>query len=92
MTTRILKFTLHERGSRILEMPRGADLLHVGDQLGALQLWAQCEETEHVETRLFAVLYTGFDEVPENAEYLGTVISSGGNIVRHVYEILDDGD
>jgi hypothetical protein len=54
-------------------------------------MWAQCEESEHVEPRLFAVLYTGFDEVPENAEYLGTVISYGGNIVRHVYEVMEMG-
>lgn len=87
MSTRILKYTLHERGVALLPLPSRAILLHVDDQDGALQLWVQANPELPLETHYFAVLFTGFDEVPPGALYVGTVLSSGGNFVRHVYEV-----
>lgn len=84
---RLFKYELQERGIAIVEMPAGAKLLHVADQCGAAQLWAEVDDQRKLEARRIAVLYTGFDGVPEGAVYVGTAISNGGNIVRHVYEV-----
>jgi hypothetical protein len=62
---RILKYTLHAHGIETTALPRGAAVLSVGDQSGAVQLWAIADDTQPMEERRFAVLYTGFDEVPE---------------------------
>lgn len=88
---RVLKYTLHEHGASIIPLPRGSVLLHIGDQQGALQLWAQVNDQAPLESRKFATIYTGFDEVP-HGRYVGTAISQGGNVVRHVFEILAEGD
>lgn len=83
---RVLKFTLQDRGVALVALPENAKILSVGDQCGALQLWALCDETMQ-EARRFAVLYTGFDEVPEGAKFIGTVLSLSGSMVRHVFEV-----
>lgn len=88
---RILKYTLHEHGSAIQPLPRGAKVLHVGDQAGSVQLWAQVDDTQPLEGRTFTTIYTGFDEVPARGVFIGTVISHGGSIVRHVFEIEREG-
>lgn len=87
---RILKYTLHAHGIETTALPRGAAVISVGDQSGAVQLWAIADDTQPMEERRFAVLYTGFDDVPAGAHFIGTVISAGGSIVRHVFEMTKD--
>jgi hypothetical protein len=72
-------------------LPRGAAVLSVGDQSGAVQLWALADDTKQLDPRRFAVLYTGFDKVPVGAHFIGTVISAGGSIVRHIFELYHGG-
>lgn len=88
----VLKHTLHEHGIESSMFPAGAVVLCIGQQQGAVQIWWQCDTAENVAfvPRKFAVIYTGMDEVPPNSRYIGTAISEGGNIVRHVFEILAD--
>lgn len=82
---KIYKYTLHEHGKSLLPLPVGAKILHVADQQGAVQLWAEVPPGERLESRTFHVAYTG-GEAPDGA-YIGTAITPGGNIVRHVYEV-----
>lgn len=87
---RILKYTLHDHGTAIQPLPRGAKVLHVGDQCGALQLWVQADDALPLEARQFATIYAGHDEVPARGVYIGTVILQGGSIVTHVFEIVSE--
>jgi hypothetical protein len=90
--SRIFKYTLHDHGEAILPLPSGAEVLHVADQCGAIQLWARVNpNAKPLVGRRFATLYTGFDEVPEGAIYLGTALSQGGSIVTHVFELASEG-
>lgn len=81
---RILKYTLHEYGAAILDLPEGSHILSVADQCGALQLWAEADTNKTKEARKIHVVFTG-DDAPEG-KYIGTALTSGGNIVRHVYD------
>lgn len=85
---RVLKFTLHDQGSALVPLPRGAKVLSVADQRGAVQLWVQADDKAPLESRHFATLYTGHDEVPHRGHFVGSVISQSGDLVRHVFEIL----
>lgn len=90
---RILKYTLHDHGATIIPLPVGAVVLHVADQQGSVQMWVQCEtdNASQLEGRKFITLYTGFDEVPGRAVFIGTALSSGGSIVTHVFEVQREG-
>jgi len=87
MSDRIFKYTLHDHGVALIDIPAGSRFIHVEEQATALQLWAIVDQSQMLEGRCIAVLYTGFDEVPDGAHYIGTVLSHSGNIVRHVFEL-----
>lgn len=89
--TRILKYTLQDHGEAVVQIPRSATVLSAGEQSGALQIWALVGAETPLESRAFSVVYTGFDEVPPRGCFIGTVVSAGGAIVRHVYEIETEG-
>lgn len=57
---------------------------HFGEQNGKLYLWAEINEDCTPERRQFMVIGTGW-EVPEDAQYLGSVVSPSG-YVWHLYE------
>jgi hypothetical protein len=67
------------------EMPRGARVLHVGEQYGRLYLWALVDPTQPLQRRQFVVRGTGGD-VPDGLTYLGTAFFGHGAIVLHVFE------
>lgn len=82
---KILKFTIQDHGTEKVAMPHGARIIHVAEQGQALQLWAVCLPSAPLEYRLVHVVFTGHDYVDWNWHHVGTVLSSGGNIVRHVF-------
>jgi len=85
---RVLKYTLHDMGMAIQPLPEGSRVVSFIDQGGAIQMYAEVAiHPGPLEQRRFVVLYTGFHGVPADAEFLGTVVSEGGNIVRHIYEL-----
>jgi hypothetical protein len=90
---RILKWTLAVTDRQHVSMPYGATILQVANQNDAIVLWALCEETEVRERRTFAIHGTGHS-ISDATGYgfLGTVLTSGGALVWHVFEIsgLDD--
>lgn len=88
--SRVLKFTVADRDAAVIPLPINAQVLHVGEQGGAMQMWVLCDLSYPCRDRKFVTLFTGFDQVPEGATYIGTVISHGGNIVRHVFEVSND--
>jgi hypothetical protein len=83
----IHKYTLQQHGAAIVPMPKGAQMLHVGNQCDALQLWALVDAEQPLEARRIRVAFTGEAmETDHRRTYLGTWISSGGNLVAHVFE------
>lgn len=68
-----------------ITMPVGARVLHVHEQAGFPTLWAQCDPDAPTEHRRFAVIPTGFDEVPDGAVFIGTAHVVGN--VWHVFEL-----
>ncbi len=81
------QFRVKHQGVTVVQMPRGAVVLHAASQHDRVMLWSQVDQHAPVEDRTFLSLYTGFDEVPSNAIYIGTTITDGGDFVTHVYEV-----
>lgn len=95
----IWKFTLAVTDRQSVVMPRDARVLSVGaqdDPTGAtVQLWAEVDPTADREQRYFAIVGTGNPrprdpDAPTSrpgGSFLGTVITAGGALVWHVYEV-----
>ena len=85
--SRIYKYPLAFTGVQEIEMPKGAQVIHVGVQAETICLWAIVDPARPVERRSFAILATGqpdFD--PAIVQHLGSVIMTGGALVWHVFE------
>lgn len=95
----IWKYHLHLRKNE-LELPKGARVVAVHENLGAAAIWALVVPERPVERRTFYVVGTGWllDESTIGAEYLGSahIPSDGGTFtppggfVWHVLEIFPD--
>lgn len=80
---------------RILELPVGAKLLHVGTQENTGCLWFEVDTEASKEERFFAVHGTGHeisDDPSSRKEYVGTYLTYNGAFVWHVYEVLSTED
>ena len=85
--SRIYKYLLTFTGVQEIEMPKGAQVIHVGVQSEVICIWAIVDPAQPTERRSFAILATGqpdFD--PKIVHHLGSVIMTGGALVRHVFE------
>lgn len=78
----------------ILDLPLGAKVLTVQTQGDAAsqhaQLWALVEKSKPTERRKFQVYGTGHD-IPDGQEleYIGTYQQFIGDLVWHVFEVLN---
>lgn len=70
----------------VTSLPRGARLLHVGIQDGAVWLWAEVDPAAPLVERVLVLVKTGFDDIPDGVEHFGTVMLHEGRIVLHVYD------
>ena len=68
-----------------IDLPRGAKVLHVGIQDGAVCFWASVTPTAIKQSRQFKVIGTG-QHYDREWEYCGTV--QDGPYVWHVFEVL----
>ena len=85
----IWKFELDTERVQDIEMPAGAMILHRSLQVqhGFACVWATCDPTAPKIKRRFWTFFTD-EEIPlspEEAFYLGTYLTNGGDIVRHVF-------
>ena len=69
-----------------IEMPKYAEIVHVGIQNSDVHLWAKVDPLRSTETRCFSVYGTGH-LIPDQALYVGTVFD--GPFVWHVFEIKE---
>lgn len=72
-----------------IEVPVGAEMLCVHEQLNRACIWYRGDPLAEKEKRLIGLVATG-KPVPErdDSRYLGTVFLLGGNLVFHVFEKL----
>lgn len=86
MARQIFRINLDgEEGWREVTLRRGAELLFIGSQTDQLRLWVEMDETKP-PTR--TEIWVGHDgsEVPDvKLLYLGSAISTSGQLVWHVY-------
>jgi len=86
----IWKYELENRETEI-EMPYGAQVIHVDNQYGKLCLWAivnPSKQEQRMETRVFWVVHTGKTiDMPTMKEHIGTVLMQDGTYVAHVFEV-----
>ena len=77
-----------------IEMPEGAEVLHVHERQGEVCLWALVDTEREVETRRFVCAGTGhpIQHEVDIFSYIGTVHSAGIVMVYvwHIFEILGD--
>ena len=80
----IWKYLLELTDEQTVNMPRSAEVLHVGiDPNGSLCVWALVDPNTMPEDRVFFVHGTGFP-VPSGRRHLGSVTL--GPFVWHVFE------
>jgi hypothetical protein len=72
-----------------LEVPLGAQVVHIGDQHNKLCAWLMVDPLESaMETKRFKVVTTGLNfPLNEVGGLIRTVIMRGGTYVAHVYEV-----
>lgn len=87
--SRVYKYTINlEEKPTVLKLPRHTVPLSVGVQGREIRLWARVNELfmEDLEERTFGVAATGYTEVPDDANFIGTVQIEW--TVWHVFEVF----
>lgn len=72
--------------TRNVSMPRGAELLHVGEQDGQVDVWARVDTEAEYVSRAFVLVGTGFELNAHAGRHVGTVQMRDG-LVWHVFEV-----
>lgn len=80
---KVFKYKLSPE-QNLIEMPRYAKLLHVGEQDGEAYVWAAVDPERPVETRVLWVVPTGV-EIDSGLTFVGTVQFADG-LVFHAFE------
>ncbi len=82
------KYALPVADQFILDIPKGAELLHVDVQHGEPHLWAKVDTSKRLEPRSFLLAGTGhpLPEIP--SRFVGTVLLHGGVVVFHLFEVI----
>lgn len=83
----VFKYVLRDTVNDI-QMPTGAQVLHVTEQNNMVCIWAAVDESVPVETRRFLMVGTGHREVPDDAAYCGSahIYTDRAVLVLHVFE------
>lgn len=90
MSKRILKYQLELADIYVVRMPKGAEILTVQIQRGALMVWALID-MEELETRnyVFEIVGTGNrmedDRGRFTRKYISTVQQMGGQFIWHIF-------
>ncbi len=89
MNNTIWKFEIKGISVKV-EMPVGAEILKADHQLAIPCLWALVSPQNETETRLFETHGTGHTiPSPLNRRYIDTFQLRGGELVYHVFEVID---
>lgn len=84
----VYKQVLRPMALQDIELPRGAEILHVALQRGGYCLWFRCNPDEPKEPRRVAIVGTGQGcPSADSGRYIGTVLTPSGEIVFHFFEM-----
>lgn len=87
MNTTIHKYTLKSDVNKI-QIPEGGIVIDSQLQHGEPVMWVQVDPTKEKVTRSFMFIPTG-GNVTDKMVYIKTVQFHGGNLVFHLYEIIN---
>lgn len=82
----IWKFVLTPKMVQMVRMPRGAKIVHVGEQFNAPVIWVLCDPHAPTEDRKIGTLTTGQYFDAAEMQYCGTFMLNGGQFVGHIME------
>lgn len=68
-----------------VEVPKGGEIVHVGNQENILSVWINVDPESPLECRVFWTVGTGQD-IPKASRYVGTAMI--GRFVWHVFEAV----
>lgn len=93
MSRTIWKYELDPRSDVIsLDVPNGAELLHVDSQHETICVWFELDPNDATEMRHFEIFGTGHlirEDMGINRCHIGTIQLKNGNLIFHVYERLN---
>ena len=92
MKKTIWKFVLQAKDDNIIQMPKNAEILTVQMQGGVACMWALVHPEAKKEPRHFEIFGTGHPisyGIDVNRIYIGTCQLVGGDLIFHVFEILN---
>jgi len=83
----VWKFPIPVNDVVTIRMPRGAKVLHVGDQFGTPTMWALVDPLQPNENREFRFAGTGHPiEGHHIGAFVGTFFMREGGLVFHIFE------
>lgn len=86
MALTVWKFPLEITDVQDIAMPAGAQILTAAEQRGVLCLWAIVDPARPNLLMRVTIVGTGHTAPGEDeADYIGTVLTSGGDLVWHVF-------
>lgn len=83
----IWKYAISMTETQVIQMPAGAQILHVGQQQRNLCLWAMVDPQFPCEDRTIEIVGTGNPMASRRRKYLGTAWIDP--FVWHVFELLE---
>jgi hypothetical protein len=85
----IWKFPVEIADDVTIIMPRGAEVLYVGEQAAGLAIWALVDPDESLEERMFHIFGTGHSipSIIEGRDHIATVPMRDGVFVWHVFDL-----
>lgn len=84
---RVFKYPLPYEGKVTVELPKGAEILHVAEQGGSVCLWALVDPDAPTEKKRFRFAGTGHEIVENLGKHVGTCLMSHNMLVWHVFEL-----
>lgn len=82
----VWKFSLLLQAHNDVEMPKGAEVVHVAAQFEKPCLWVLCDPEAEKETRRFGLATTGQTWDERESRYVGTFMLGGGSFLGHILE------
>ncbi len=86
---KVFKYRLEITGFQKIELPLNAEILTVQFQHDQLCLWALVDSDSATEEREIKISGTGHPIVNTNLKFIASVQELDGNLVWHVFEVID---
>lgn len=88
MSKTIYKYSLFpiSLDTTVIDMPAGAELLHVDGQNEYICIWALVDPQADPTARKFRVFGTGHPIESSNLQHVGSALMFDGTLVSHVFE------